>query len=58
MSELVFGKDVKLRLHTIDRHGRLVAIVYVDGTDTGLELLKAGMACPYDRYLVEATQPV
>jgi endonuclease YncB( thermonuclease family) len=24
MSELVFGKDVKLRPHTIDRYGRLL----------------------------------
>jgi endonuclease YncB( thermonuclease family) len=46
MSELVFGYDVELRPHTIDRYGRLVAIVFVGGKDAGLELLKAGMAWP------------
>jgi endonuclease YncB( thermonuclease family) len=30
MSDLVFGKDVELRPHTIDRYGRLVARVFVD----------------------------
>jgi hypothetical protein len=29
---LMFGKDVKLRPHTIDRYGRLVARVLVDGS--------------------------
>ena len=32
LSELIFGKDVKLRPHTIDRYGRLVARVLVDGS--------------------------
>jgi endonuclease YncB( thermonuclease family) len=30
MSELIFGKEVKLRPHTIDRDGRLVARVLID----------------------------
>jgi endonuclease YncB( thermonuclease family) len=54
MSELVFGKDVELRPYTIDRYGRLVAVVYIDGIDTGLDLLTAGLAWPYYRYLPEA----
>jgi endonuclease YncB( thermonuclease family) len=40
MSTLVFGKDVELRFHTVDRYGRLVCMVFVDGTDAGLELIK------------------
>jgi hypothetical protein len=32
LSELMFGKDVKLRPHTIDRYGCLVARVPVDGS--------------------------
>src|SRR5215510_11654261 len=43
MSELVFGKDVKLRPHAIDRYGRLVARVLIDNQDAGLELLKQGL---------------
>jgi endonuclease YncB( thermonuclease family) len=54
LSELVFGKDVKLRPHTIDRHGRLVARVIVDNQDAGLELLKQGLCWIYERYVGEA----
>jgi endonuclease YncB( thermonuclease family) len=39
MSELVFGKDVELQPHTIDRSGRLVARVLVDGQDAALSYL-------------------
>jgi endonuclease YncB( thermonuclease family) len=44
MSELVFAHDVTLRTHTIDRYGRLVAIVYVDGFDAGLEMIRQSYA--------------
>jgi endonuclease YncB( thermonuclease family) len=54
MSELVFGKDVKLRPHTIDRHGRLVARVLIDNQDAGLELLKRGLSWVYEKYVTEA----
>jgi hypothetical protein len=40
MSELVLGKDIAVCSHTIDRYGRTVAIVYVDGIDAGLLLLQ------------------
>ena len=35
MSALVFGKDVELRFHTVDRYGRLVCMVFVEGSDAG-----------------------
>ena len=54
MSELVFDKDVELLPHTIDRYGRLVARVIVDGQDAGLELLKQGLCWVYDRYIGQA----
>jgi endonuclease YncB( thermonuclease family) len=52
MSALVFGKDVELRPHTTDRYGRLVAMVFVDGQDAGLELIKEGLAWAYEHYLI------
>jgi endonuclease YncB( thermonuclease family) len=58
MGELVFGKDVKLRPHTIDRYGRLVARVIVDNQDAGLELLKEGLCWVYERYLPEASPDI
>jgi endonuclease YncB( thermonuclease family) len=54
MSQLVFGKDIAVYPHTIDRYGRTVAVVYVDGVDAGLELLRQGLAWVYTRYLSEA----
>src|SRR6516164_1351748 len=54
MSELVFGKDVKLLPHTIDRYGRLVARVIIDNQDAGLELLKQGLCWVYEKYVGEA----
>jgi endonuclease YncB( thermonuclease family) len=58
MSELVFGKDIELRPHAIDRYGRTVAQVVVDGKDVGLEMLRQGMAWVYDRYIVEASADI
>jgi endonuclease YncB( thermonuclease family) len=54
MSELVFGKDVELQVHSIDPYGRLVARVLVDGQDAGLELLKQGFCWVYEKYVVQA----
>jgi endonuclease YncB( thermonuclease family) len=55
MSALVFGKDVELRFHTVDTYGRLVCMVFVDGKDAGLELVKEGFAWAYAKYLPEAS---
>lgn len=41
MSALVFGKDVELHPRGVDRYARTVAMVFVDGRDVGLELIKA-----------------
>jgi endonuclease YncB( thermonuclease family) len=54
MSELAFDKEVELRPHTVDRYGRLVARVLVDGQDAGLELLKQGLCWMYEKYVIEA----
>jgi micrococcal nuclease len=58
MSDLVFGHEVTLYPHAIDRYGRTVAIVYADDKDIGLEMLKAGLAWPYYRYLLQAPASV
>ena len=58
MSTLVFGKDVELRPHAIDRYGRTVAMVFVDGRDVGLELIKTGLAWAYEHYLPEASPDI
>jgi micrococcal nuclease len=54
MSELIFSREVELRPHAIDRYGRLVAQVFVNGADAGLEMIRQGYAWCYERYLPEA----
>jgi endonuclease YncB( thermonuclease family) len=44
--------------HTIDRYGRLIGLVYVDGADAGLQMLRQGLAWYYTRYLPEATADI
>ena len=44
MSELVFDKDIELRPHAIDRYGRTVAQVGVNGKDIGVEMIRQGLA--------------
>ena len=55
MSNLLIGKNVVVRPHTIDPYGRLVGLVYVEGVDAGLQMLRHGLAWCYARYLPEAT---
>lgn len=49
-SELVFGRFVEVEQKDVDRYGRTVGIVYVDGKCLNEELLKAGLAWHYVYY--------
>ena len=54
LSELVFGREVELHTHGLDRYGRTLAVVMLDGVDINLEQVRSGMAWCYTRYLSEA----
>lgn len=54
LSELVFGRDVELQTHGMDRYGRTLAVIFVNGIDANLEQVRSGMAWVYTRYLSEA----
>jgi micrococcal nuclease len=58
MSELAYDKDVELRPHSIDRYGRLVATVFVEGRDVGLQLLKEGFCWVYEKYVGQASPEI
>jgi micrococcal nuclease len=58
MSELVFGKDIDLRLLPIDRYGRAVGQLAVDGKDVGAEMLRQGLAWVYERCINEASTEI
>jgi endonuclease YncB( thermonuclease family) len=49
-SGLLFGKTVAVDVRDIDRYGRLVARVRVDGQDVSLALVNAGFAWHYKQY--------
>ena len=50
LSSLVFGKDVRVKYKSRDKYGRILGMVFADGKDVNLEILKAGLAWHYKRY--------
>ena len=50
LSKLVRRQMVVVQWHKKDQYGRLVGSVSVKGLDTGLELLRAGMAWHYKQF--------
>jgi endonuclease YncB( thermonuclease family) len=42
LSELVFGREVELRTHCLDRYGRTLAVIFVNGIDANLEQVRSG----------------
>lgn len=49
-SAMVFGKTVRVDSGNLERYGRLIGRVSVDGEDLGLALVKAGLAWHYKQY--------
>jgi micrococcal nuclease len=54
LSELAFGKQARVVEVTVDRYGRIVGRVYVDGVDVNRELVAGGYAWVYRRYSNDA----
>lgn len=50
LSDLVFGKHVKVVQEDMDRFGRVVGRVYVNGLDANAEQVRRGMAWVYRQY--------
>ncbi len=55
LASLVFGRYVRIEYEKVDRYGRLVGKVWIDGNDECLEQLKAGLAWHYKEF--EKEQP-
>lgn len=47
---LMFNKKVQVKGTDVDDYNRLVARVTVDGKDSSLEMLQAGLACHFTRF--------
>lgn len=54
LAERVFGKTVTVQVVEVDRYGRSVGTVYLDGMDVNAEMVRRGHAWVYRRY---ATDP-
>jgi micrococcal nuclease len=54
LSDLVFGREVELLAHGLDRYGRTLAVIFVNSIDASLEQVRSGMAWVYDRYIIQA----
>ena len=50
LSELVFGRDVRVVVVTIDRYGRTVGRIYAGSTDVSAEMVRQGAAWVYRKY--------
>ena len=44
LSNLVFNRYVELHAHGLDRYGRTLAVVFVNGSDANLKQVRSGMA--------------
>ena len=50
LSNLVAGRSVRVKWKSRDKYGRILGVVYVDGKDVNLEMLKTGFAWHYKRF--------
>ena len=55
LSDLIFGKEVRVQVETTDRYGRTVGRIFQDNLDVNLEQVKRGMAWAYRQYLTDKT---
>ena len=53
LSELIFGKDVRVVVQTTDRYGRTVGRPYVGNVDVSAEMVRMGAAWAYREYLID-----
>ena len=56
LSDLVFAKQVKIESDKVDKYGRTVGKVIVNGTDANLEQIRAGLGWHYKKYQKEQSQ--
>lgn len=53
LAAMCFQKPATVKPQTRDRYGRTVARVICDGTDANVEMVRAGMAWAFTKYLTD-----
>jgi endonuclease YncB( thermonuclease family) len=56
LSNLIFGKQVIVIFNKVDKYGRYVGKIMVNGNDANLEQIKAGLAWHYKKYANEQSE--
>lgn len=54
LSEIVFGKTVRIVTYGTDRYGRTLGVVYIDGVNVNAKMIESGLAWHYKRYSSDA----
>lgn len=55
LSDLVFNKEVEVETEKLDRYGRTVGKIILNGRDANLAMITAGLAWHYKKYASEQT---
>ena len=50
---MMFNRKVQLKVRDVDPYDRLVARIVLDGKDSSLELVHAGLACHFTRFVTD-----
>ena len=51
LSDMVFNKAIRVEKETIDKYGRTVGTIFINGIDANREQVKRGMAWVYRKYM-------
>tara|TARA_Y100000590_G_scaffold131347_1_gene150068 strand:- start:361 stop:1002 length:642 start_codon:yes stop_codon:yes gene_type:complete len=55
LSDFIFGKTIQVEIESIDRYGRTVGKILLNGLDINREMVKAGHAWVYVQYVKDKT---
>lgn len=55
LTDIVLGQTVTVEYEKLDRYGRIIGVVLLDGQDVNYQLIKAGFAWHYKQYQNEQT---
>lgn len=58
LSDLVFGKTVRVQEDGKDRYGRTIGVLHINGTNVNRQMVSAGMAWAYTDYLDDRLMPL
>jgi len=56
LRSLILGKSVKADCHKVDQYRRQVCVVFQNGTEINLEMVRSGLAWHYKRYQNEQSR--